>query len=320
MFFKDAYQPKSIEDGQIVSNLTPDNYRLLMHNDIEDLYFKYTQNFGATVRMDMMDDGKINNKALASILIGGCIYDAFLVIKNYKNILVVPSWNDNPESRLQRLTQGDRQSYLPYGGSGIHMFPLIHYYNECGAKLHIACKRNGNSFFDFLYQQYAGRSNRINTLNCRTEYVLGDEKWFKNLKGHNLEEKYDAVVLLDVPHVDGERFKSGRLKRDFAPLCTEDFDLIQFNSSEAIGDRILHEKDNKKEIQILRNTITPMSLRKEVRRSQGNGEPTTRIETSEREDGSREAKVTEVFVFQRTVLENSFVAQINNIGQKIRVY
>jgi len=323
MFFKDAYQPKGYEDGQLVSNLTPDNYRLRMHDDFEDRYFKYITNFGATLRIEMMDDGRINNKALQSIFIGGCIYDAFLVIKDYKNILVVPSWVDNPEARLNRLTQGDKYSFLPYGGSGIHSFPLIHFYNQCNAKLNIACVRNGQSFFDHLYESYAGISNRINTLRCDTEYVLGDDEWVKRLKGHNLEEKYDAVVLLDVPHHNGEKYKGSELKKDFAHLCVDDFDLIQFNSSEQIGDRVTGEQNNNEIIQKLRNIITPMTLRKQIRRDsseRGHGQPTTRYEVSNREDGSQEVTVTEILVYERTVLENSFVAQINNIGQKIRVY
>ena len=55
----------------------------------------------------------------------------------YKNVLVIPSWNDDA-IRFSRLTQSRNSSFVPYGGSGIHMFPLVHWYNECSANLTVA--------------------------------------------------------------------------------------------------------------------------------------------------------------------------------------
>ena len=39
-----------------------------------------------------------------------------------------------------------------------------------------------------------------------------------------------SVVLIDVPNGQDGRFNSHVLKQDFAHLCTDDFDLVEFNT------------------------------------------------------------------------------------------
>ena len=324
MFFEDSYQPKAWVDGELVSNRTPESASLSVNNDFEKMYWRYIDSFGATIRIDMMDDGRINKKAFECMAVGGCIYSGFHVIRGYKNALVIPSWNDNPESRLQRLTLSDEQNFLPVSGSSIHMYPLIHFYNECEGKLHIACgngtQKNNYSFFEFLYQGYAAQSNRINTLRSDGPYVLGDEEWVKRLKGHNLEEKYDAVILIDVPHNPKDKFKADAIKADFAHLCTNDFELVQFNSSEDLGDRLLGEKSINDSVGILHNAIVPQSLRKEIKQHNRNEPDVVRTESRDEEGELVESLVTQKLIFRRTVQQNSFIHQQNNLLKKIRVY
>ena len=324
MFFEDSWQPKGWVDGELVSNLTPSSVHLNINNDFEKMYWRYIDSFGATLRIDMMDDGRINRKAFESIAVGGCIYSAFHVIRGYKNALVIPSWDDNPESRLQRLTLSDEESFLPTSGSSVHMYPLIHFYNECDGKLHIACQsgrpHHNHSFFEYLYQGYAAQSNRINTLRSDGPYVLGDESWVKRLKGHNLEEKYDAVILMDVPHNDKDRFKAAAIKEDFAHLCTDDFDLVQFNTPENLGDRLAGHSDILSHINTLYNSVVPQSLRKEVKQHNRNEPDIVRTQHRDTYGDIVYEEVEEKFIFRRTVVQNSFIQQLNNIQKKIRVY
>ena len=111
------------------------------------------------------------------------------------------------------------------------------------------------------------------------------------------EEKFDAVILLDVPHYKNEKFKASEIKKDFAHMCTEGFELVQFNSNEKLGDRIIGRKDILETIQQIINTCTPDELKKEI------------IDVV----GTKELRL-------RTVEHQAFKQQINNLISKIRVH
>lgn len=285
-----TYQPQGLnEDGTIRSQLTPKSYKFKMWQEFEDLYFRYL-NFGTTLRMEMQDNKETNSQALMSMYLGGSIYDAFVAIRGYKNVLVIPSWNDGNS----RLVMNRENSYLPYSGSGIHSFPIIHKYNETDGVLNIATVSNAISFFDYMYKHMANLSDNIRILRADDYYVLGKDNY--KIKGHP-EEKYDAVILMDVPHYKNEMFSASAIKEDFAPLCTEDFDLVEFNTSPQLV-RIRGQKNTNSDISKLLSIITPDVLKKE--------------HTNLTKDG-----VVEV---ARTVSMNSFRQQINELKEKIRVY
>jgi hypothetical protein len=126
---------------------------------------------------------------------------------------------------------------------------------------------------------------------------LGQDDY--KIKGHP-EEKYDAVILLDVP--DGDKFKAVELKKDFAHLCVEGYELVQFNTNENIGDRVIGRKDVLDTIQKVINIMTPPNLKKEN---------TEVLDVND--DEVVEGRV-------RTVVENSFKQQLENLMLKIRVH
>ena len=192
-----------------------------------------------------------------------------LLVVDTRMLLVIPSWNDDA-IRFSRLTQSRNSSFVPYGGSGIHMFPLVHWYNEnqCSANLTVATVRSANSFFDFMYKQYAGITHlpKDNLTIARSDeyYRLGDENYFRHLKG-TTEEKYDAVVLIDVPNGQDGRFNSHVLKQDFAHLCTDDFDLVEFNTHVMTPQhRIYNAKNVNDIIDRALGIVTPAVLKKEL--------------------------------------------------------
>ena len=283
-------------------------YKFRMWGDFNDMYWRY-QNFpnahGVRMQLDRdAPDATVDAQAWGSLCLGGSIYSGFLAVRGYRNVLVIPSWNDRAY-RFNRLTQTKKNSYMPYGGSAIHYFPVVHWYNECDAQLTIATVTSAESFFDFLYKMYAGAApteNRpfqnINIARSDEYYTIGDENYFRHLKG-TTEEKYDAVVLMDVPESTDARFNSYALKRDFQHLCTDDFDLIEFNTHEFADDhRIYNAKNVRSDINTLLDIITPDDLKKENYHRAGDG-------------------IEAVF---RTNDKNSFKKQIESLNKKIRVY
>ena len=288
------YQPNGLTDeGQIKSQLTPRGTLVQIWQDFDDMYHRYL-NFGTTLRMEKTDQ-QVNSRALTSMMLGGAIYDAFVAIRGYKNVLVVPSWTDKPSDRkVNILTTNHENGYLPYGGSGVHCFPLVHKYNETDGKLTVATVHNGQSFFEFLYKQFATTCDTLNIARTDDNYILGMDNY--KVKGIP-EEKFDAVILLDVPHYKNEKFKASEIKKDFAHMCTEGFELVQFNSSEKLGDRIIGRKDILETIQQIINTCTPDELKKEI------------IDVV----GTKELRL-------RTVEHQAFKQQINNLISKIRVH
>jgi len=293
-----SYQPKGLdENGNVISQLTPRNYQFEMWEDFNDMYKRYLA-FGTSLRIDTDDSDNTLFRAVSSMYMGGCIYDAFVACRGYKNVLVIPSWVDNPEGRFpNRLTLNQENSYLPYGGSGIASFPIIHAYNQTHGKLTIATVKNNLSFFDFMYKAIAADNENISIARCDAPYSLGQDDY--KIKGHP-EEKYDAVILLDVP--DGDKFKAVELKKDFAHLCVEGYELVQFNTNENIGDRVIGRKDVLDTIQKVINIMTPPNLKKEN---------TEVLDVND--DEVVEGRV-------RTVVENSFKQQLENLMLKIRVH
>ena len=293
-----SYQPKGLdENGNIISQLTPQNYQYEMWEDFNDMYKRYLA-FGTSLRIDTDDSDNTLFRAVSSMYTGGCIYDAFIACRGYKNVLVIPSWTDKPDDRHpNRLTLNQENSYLPYGGSGIASFPLIHAYNQTHGKVTVATVRNNLSFFDFMYKAVAANSDNLFIARCDDHYTLGEDNY--RIKGHP-EEKYDAVILIDVP--DGSKFKASELKKDFAHLCVEGYELVQFNTNENIGDRVIGRKDVLDTIQKVINIMTPSKLKKEN---------TEVIDVNDDEvvEGRR-----------RTTLENSFKQQLENLMLKIRVH
>ena len=299
-----TYQPLGLaDDGSIKSQLTPVSYKRQMFQDFSTMYWRYVAQPGARLRMELegrTPEADVDVNAWASLFTGGIIHSAFIACSGYKNVLVIPSWNDNA-IRINRLCQSRDNSFVPYAGSGIHMFPLVHWYNECYANLTVATVRSADSFFDFMYKQYAGTTHlgRDNLTIARSDeyYRLGDENYFRHLKG-TTEEKYDAVVLIDVPNGQDGRFNSYALKQDFAHLCTDDFDLIEFNTHTFTeSHRIYNAKNVNAIIDKALGIITPQSLKKEL------------VE----EDGVLERRY-------RSTMEQSFKVQANHLKKKIRVY
>ena len=276
-----------------------------MFQDFSTMYWRYIYQPGAKLRIDLEGNSPtadVDVNAWASIFMGGVIHSAFIACSGYKNVLVIPSWNDDA-IRFSRLTQSRNSSFVPYGGSGIHMFPLVHWYNECSANLTVATVRSANSFFDFMYKQYAGITHlpKDNLTIARSDeyYRLGDENYFRHLKG-TTEEKYDAVVLIDVPNGQDGRFNSHVLKQDFAHLCTDDFDLVEFNTHVMTPQhRIYNAKNVNDIIDRALGIVTPAVLKKEL------------VEIPDNSD---------IELRYRTPMEQSFKVQANHLKKKIRVY
>ena len=289
MFY--TYQPQGLnEDGTVRSQLTPIQYKNKMYGEFNDLYFRYL-NFGTHLRMELDgEDRDINSRAFMSLYLGGAIYDAFVAVRGYKNILVIPSWNDGNS----RLTMSGSDSFLPYAGSAIHCFPLIHKYNETDGVLNIATVPNATSFFDYMYKHMANLSDNIRILRSDDYYVLGKDNF--KIKGHP-EEKYDAVILMDVPNYENETFRADVIKEDFAHLCTSDFDLIEFNTSPTLT-RIKGQKDIRIDISKVLKIVTPDTLKKELLL----------------------VKDDETVTIERTTTMNSLRIQLDSLQSKIRVY
>ena len=99
---------------------------------------------------------------------------------------------------------------------------------------------------------------------------------------------------MDVPESTDARFNSYALKRDFQHLCTDDFDLIEFNTHEFTDDhRIYNAKNVRSDINTLLDIITPDDLKKENYHRAGDG----------------------IVVF-RTNDKNSFKKQIESLNKK----
>lgn len=302
-----TYQPIGLDDeGHVKSQLAPISYKHQMYDDFNTMYFRYTNIDGAKLRMELEhrhENAGVDVSAWGSLVMGGSIHSAILAVRGYKNVLVIPSWNDEAV-RFNKLTQTRDNAFLPYAGSGIHFFPIINWYNECDARLTVATVRSANSFFDYLYKQYAGiehlpgKLNRLIIARSDEYYKLGDENYFRHLKG-TTEEKYDAVVLMDVPNGQDGRFNSHVLKRDFAHLCTDDFDLLEFNTHTVLDDphRLYNKKDINDDVDRALGIITPVELKKEI------------IEMH----GGEEMRF-------RTPVQQSFRVQANHLKKKIRCY
>lgn len=295
-----AYQPKGLdEEGQIISQLTPEGAKYNIWKDFNEMLIRYQNSFKTRLAFPMQDNATVY-RALVSLYTGGAIYDAFISVRGYKNVLVIPSWTDASRhdlSTFASLVFGQEDSYLPYGGAGIHSFPIIHQYNETDGKITVVKNRNHVSFFDFLYEQYASVTGSPITIARADEpYVLGKDDYL--IKGHIADqEKYDAVILMDVPHFENETYRSSEIKKDFQHLCTEGYELVQFNTTPKLGERIIGRKDILDTIQKVIGIITPDNLKKEP------------LEIFDDEEG-----------VIRTTQENSFKLQVSNLLHKIRVH
>lgn len=301
MIFQGQQQPRGWDGGRLTSNLA--NLVLLerMLEDVEELYEEYAAVWKPVKSaLPRTDNGSVNRIAMQSLLIGGCIWDAFIIIRKYKNILFIPRHSDSQPAAAGPLVF-EQEGYIPNMFSGAGMLPIIHFYNNSDGIVNIPVPKGPKfSFYDHAYESCAARSNRLNILSSTSEHVPCDGEWLRNVKGHPAE-KYDAVVLMggwDREHVPD------KLKKPFARLGKPGFDLVM------IDDFLERDERISADVSKLINTITPPSLKDEMVRSLGND-----YSDRKRMLDSMSSELT----YHRDVLVNSFMRQISNIHRKVHI-
>lgn len=184
-------QPKNSNENTLVNLSTKEK----VVDDIRDSIPKY--------------NGRNTKGAdIITMITDASLVDGMIATSDYKNILVVPSFENSDYPRLRD------NRYRSVRSAGDHLLPIIHALNETHGNLYVAQPKVGNVFSD-LYNRYD--VNIINT-----------DSWFRVDGSFSIKTdiKFDAVVLLGNEGYKKGSFNAGQVKKKFARYCTENFELI----------------------------------------------------------------------------------------------
>lgn len=144
----------------------------------------------------------------------GLLGNNLLAIKEYENVLFVPSFKN---SKFPSLL--DANYKVQMSNASQHMIPIINAYYETTPNIYVAYPVEHTSLYNDLHIQF-----ECGIVESNKMYSMGLEDYTVT----NIPEgvKFDCVYLAGHDIDEGVTFSAEDIKSDFASVCTEDFDLI----------------------------------------------------------------------------------------------
>ena len=154
---------------------------------------------------------------LIGLVTDASILDGLISTSDYRNILVLPSFEDKDYDRLR-----DR-NYRPVKSAGDHLLPVIHKVNESQGNMYLASPKTDTNHFNAIYDYYD-----IDRIECNDYFHLdGDFK----MKDYGI--RFDAVVLLGNKSFKKGKFSVESIASKFQKYCQNNFVVIDVRGDES---------------------------------------------------------------------------------------
>ena len=190
------------------------------HGEVRSVLISYESDINLKKAIRQTIKGYTNTKLTDKILgteyhiVMGLLGNNLLALKEYNNVLFVPSFKN---SKFPSLL--DANYKVQMSNASQHMIPIINAYYETTPNVYVAYPVEHTSLYNDLHIQFdcgVVESNKM--------YSMGVEDYTVT----NIPEgvKFDCVYLAGHDVDEGVTFSAEDIKADFASVCTEDFDLI----------------------------------------------------------------------------------------------
>ena len=190
------------------------------HGEVRSVLISYESDINLKTAIRQTIKGYTNTKLTDKILgteyhiVMGLLGNNLLALKEYNNVLFVPSFKN---SKFPSLL--DANYKVQMSNASQHMIPIINAYYETTPNVYVAYPVEHTSLYNDLHIQFdcgVVESNKM--------YSMGVEDYTVT----NIPEgvKFDCVYLAGHDIDEGVTFSAEDIKSDFASVCTDDFDLI----------------------------------------------------------------------------------------------
>jgi len=154
-------------------------------------------------------------------LMDGLVVSNFFTCMEYQNILFVPSYKNSKYAN--GLLDANYRMQKPNAGQ--HMAPIINKRFDCAPNICVAYPEGHTSLYHDLMLDFG-----VKMIQSSAMYGLGMEDYTITPPDG---VKFDCVYFVGHGVEQGTSFNANDIKADFAPYCTEDFDLVDHYASEA---------------------------------------------------------------------------------------
>lgn len=210
----DSADNRNLTMNTIVQSVDGDEKNALLIS--EDYQRDFTHQLDR--RIQTYTDEGVGDKTVAvrRHINAGLLVSNFLTAMKYQNVLFIPSYRNN------RYSEGLLESYsVVKPNAGIHMAPILNEKFQCDPNIYVAYPEGHTSMYHDLYLEFG-----VNIIESNGMYSMGDEDYSITVPEG---VKFDCVYLAG--HETNETFNAADIKADFAPYCTEDFDLVDHYAS-----------------------------------------------------------------------------------------
>ena len=190
------------------------------HGEVRSVLISYESdiNLKAAIRQTIKGytSDKLTDKILGTEyhIPMGLLGNNLLALKEYKNVLFVPSFKN---SKFPSLL--DANYKVQMSNASQHMIPIINAYYETTPNIYVAYPVGHTSLYNDLHIQFDCGIVESNKM-----YSMGVEDYTVTNIPEGVE--FDCVYLAGHDIDEGVTFSAEDIKSDFASVCTEDFDLI----------------------------------------------------------------------------------------------
>ena len=190
------------------------------HGEVRSVLISYESDINLKTAIRQTIKGYTNTKLTDKILgteyhiVMGLLGNNLLALKEYKNVLFVPSFKN---SKFPSLL--DANYKVQMSNASQHMIPIINAYYETTPNIYVAYPVEHTSLYNDLHIQF-----ECGIVESNKMYSMGVEDYTVT----NIPEgvKFDCVYLAGHDIDEGVTFSAEDIKSDFASVCTDDFDLI----------------------------------------------------------------------------------------------
>jgi|TARA_B110000902_G_C14194089_1_gene545234 hypothetical protein len=168
-------------------------------------------------------DQKVTDKVMGTErhITMGTLITNLLALKEYENILFVPSFRNN-----RFPTMMDANYSMLKSNASQHMAPIINKYYDSTPNIYVAFPDGHSSVYQDLMLEFG-----VNIIESSGMYTMGDGSYTVTPPDGVV---FDCVYLAGHDITEGESFVANDIKNDFSNVCTEGFDLIDDYQSDAV--------------------------------------------------------------------------------------
>lgn len=166
---------------------------------------------------------KLTDKIMATERhqIMGVLITNLLALREYENVLFVPSFRNN-----KFPTMMDANYVMLKSNVSQHMAPIINKHYGSAPNIYVAFPDGHTSVYHDLMLEFG-----VNIIQSSGMYTMGDDSYTVTSPAGVV---FDCVYIAGHDITEGETFVADDIKKDFSSVCTEEFDLIDDYQSDIL--------------------------------------------------------------------------------------